>query len=131
MTRHNFKRIEEDSLITIPCRIGNDRYTFALDTGASHTVVDLTPLLMSGYQMKDVLRIVELETGKGIIEAYVFKLKIFSTLGITRQNIEVCSYDFLANQVLSEFDGVLGLDFFQNEKICIDFAESEITVTKR
>ncbi len=131
MTRHKFKRIEEDSLITIPCRIGSDRYTFAIDTGASHTVIDLTPLLMSGYRMKDVLRIVELETGKGIIEAYIFKLKAFSTLGIIRQNIEVCSYDFLANQVLSEFDGVLGLDFFHNEKICIDFAESEITVTKK
>ena len=51
--------------------------------------------------------------------------------GITRSNIEVCSYDFLANQVLSEFDGVLGLDFFETEKICIDFAESEITVTKK
>ena len=131
MTRHKFKRIEEDSLITIPCRIGSDRYTFAIDTGASHTVIDLTPLLMSGYQMKDVLRIVELETGKGIIEAYISKLKAFSALGIVRQNIEVCSYDFLANQVLSEFDGVLGLDFFHNEKICIDFAESEITVTKK
>jgi hypothetical protein len=131
MTRHKFKRLEEDSLITIPCRIGNDRYTFALDTGASHTVADLTPLLMSGYQMKDSLRVVELETGKGIIEAYVFRLKEFSTLGIVRHDIEVCTYDFLANQVMSEFDGVLGLDFFENEKICIDFSESEITVTKK
>jgi predicted aspartyl protease len=131
MTQHKFNRTEADSLITIPCRIGTDRYTFAIDTGASHTVIDLTPLLMSGYQMKDVLRIVELETGKGIIEAYIFKLKSFSTLGIERQNIEVCSYDFLANQVLSEFDGVLGLDFFQREKICIDFTDSEITITQK
>jgi predicted aspartyl protease len=131
MTRHKFKRKEEDSLITIPCKIGFDKYTFAIDTGASHTVIDLNPMLMSGYQMKNVLRIEKLETGKGIIEAYVFKLNSFSTLGITRQNIEVCSYDFLANQVLSEFDGVLGLDFFQREKICIDFAESEITVSQK
>ena len=131
MTIHKFKRAEVDSLITVPCKIGQDRYTLALDTGASHTVIDLTPLLMSGYQMKDVLSIVELETGKGIIEAYIFKVSSITTLGITRSNIEVCSYDFLANQVLSEFDGVLGLDFFESEKICIDFAESEITVTKK
>ena len=131
MTIHKFKRAEADSLITVPCKIAMDRYTLALDTGASHTVIDLTPLLMSGYQMKDVLSIVELETGKGIIEAYIFKVSSITTLGITRSNIEVCSYDFLANQVLSEFDGVLGLDFFESEKICIDFAESEITVTKK
>ncbi len=131
MTRHKFKRAEVDSLITIPFKIGSDRYTLALDTGASHTVIDLTPLLMSGYQMKDVLRIVELETGKGIIEAYIFKIESLTTLGIKRTDIEVCSYDFLANQVLSEFDGVLGLDFFETEKICIDFAESEITVTEK
>ena len=131
MTIHKFKRAEVDSLITVPCKIGTDRYTLALDTGASHTVIDLTPLLMSGYQMKDVLSMVELETGKGIIEAYIFKVASITTLDITRSSIEVCSYDFLANQVLSEFDGVLGLDFFETEKICIDFAESEITVTKK
>ncbi len=43
MKKHRFKRPSADSLITIPCKINNDRYTLALDTGASHTVIDLTP----------------------------------------------------------------------------------------
>lgn len=131
MKKHIFKRASEDSLITIPCLLGFDNYTLALDTGASHTVMDLTPLLMSGYRMADAIDTIELETGKGIIEAYIFNIKSLSTLGITRKNINICAYDFLANQVLSEFDGVLGLDFFQTEKICIDFFENAITISQR
>ncbi len=86
---------------------------------------------MSGYQMKDALSVVELETGKGVIQAYVFRVLSLTVLGITRKKIEICSYDFLANQVLSEFDGVLGLDFFQTESLCIDFASSELIVTQK
>jgi hypothetical protein len=32
------------------------------------------------------------------------------------------------NDVLTEIDGVLGIDFFKGKKICIDFAKLEITI---
>jgi hypothetical protein len=53
---------DEDSLITVDCHVGFDTYTMALDTGASHTVIDLSVLLIAGYEIKDSLEIVELET---------------------------------------------------------------------
>lgn len=64
-----------------------------------------------------------------MIEAYVFNIRAFTALGITRNNIEVCAYDFFAHHVLTEFDGVLGLDFIDQYKICIDFKRSEITLS--
>lgn len=86
---------------------------------------------MVGYEIGDAIDTVELETGKGVIEAFVFQIHSLTVFGITRKDIQVCVYDFLANQVLSEFDGVLGLDFFTNETLCIDFEASEMIVTTK
>lgn len=58
-----------------------------------------------------------------------FTTKSLESLGIKKNNFEICSYDFLGNGILSEYDGVLGIDFFQNNKICIDFIKSEITIS--
>lgn len=72
---------------------------------------------------------VELETGKGIIEGYVFRIPRITALGITREAFEICSYDFFNNNIFSTFDGILGLDFLRNNKICIDFRKSIITMS--
>ena len=72
--RFPFDLSDEDSLIQIDFWFQKDKLTFAVDTGASHTVIDLAPLLIAGYELKDALGTVELETGKGIIEAYIFKI---------------------------------------------------------
>jgi hypothetical protein len=72
---------------------------------------------------------VKVETAKGVANAYIFKTKSLEGLGIKKKNFEICSYDFLGNGVLSEYDGVLGIDFFKDNKICIDFVKSEITIS--
>ena len=129
MRTYKFKRIDEDSLIVVECILGPDRLSLALDTGASHTVIDLSAVLLAGYEMKDVTRVVELETGKGSIDAYVFEIEAVISLGITREKMEICSYDFFANNLLSDIHGVLGLDFFKNTDLFISFKRSEILVT--
>jgi hypothetical protein len=72
---------------------------------------------------------VKVETAKGVANVYIFKTKSLEGLGIKKKNFEICSYDFLGNGVLSEYDGVLGIDFFKDNKICIDFVKSEITIS--
>jgi hypothetical protein len=62
---------------------------------------------------------------------YVFLVKKVTALGITRENMEVCSYDFFNNQVFSDRHGVLGLDFFRDCKVCIDMLRQEITVQQK
>jgi hypothetical protein len=128
---YNFRREDEDSLILVTARANQERATLALDTGATHTVIDLTVLLMAGYTLNDVLKTVPMETAKGTIEAYVFSLSKLTCLGVTLTNKEVCSYDFLANNVLTAIDGVLGLDFFEGCNLNIDFVGNTITVIKK
>lgn len=123
-----FELFDQDSLIKIDFWFQTEKLTFALDTGASHTVIDLAPLIIAGFEIKDSIGKVELETGKGIIEAYVFRIPRIEALGVVKTEFDICSYDFFNNQILSDFDGVLGLDFLRNNKICIDFFKSLLSV---
>ena len=103
MREFPFEIEDEDSLIvTVDCAIQGDDYTLALDTGASNTVVDLAVLIILGYEIKDSVRTVEFETAKGSLTAYVFLVKQITALGITRRNMEICSYDFFNNNILSK-----------------------------
>ena len=45
------------------------------------------------------------------------------------KNFEIATYDFLAQDDLLSYDGVLGLDFFKNTELLIDFKKSELTTT--
>ena len=150
MKIEKFRRESAESLVIVQCRFPNHGVALALDTGASHTTIDLTTMLIAGFRVNDVIRIEKIETAGGVVEASVFKIPtpskppwprskwvveasvfkipVFTALGITKTNIEVCSYDFFAHGVLAEFDGVLGLDFVDEYKICIDFKNSEITI---
>jgi Aspartyl protease len=100
-----------------------------VDTGASHTVIDLTTLLINGYSFSQRKKEVKVETAKGVAIAHVFEVKSLEGLSIKQSDFEICSYDFLGNGILSEYDGVLGIDFFFKNKICIDFVKSEITIS--
>ena len=118
-----------DSLIDVSCRLKDENFRFALDTGASHTVIDLAALIVAGYDLYDSIRTVQLETGNGSVEGYIFQVSEFTALGVTRRNMEICSYDFFGNNVFAEIHGVLGLDFFSNKKFCIDMAKFELTIS--
>ena len=126
-----FERKTEDSLILVNADAASERATLALDTGATHTVIDLTILLMAGYTLNDVIKTVPMETAKGAIDAYVFNISKLTCLGVTWTSKEVCSYDFLANNVLTTIDGVLGLDFFERCSLGIDFVDNTITVQQK
>ena len=128
MKVEKFKRASDESLVIVQCELPSHKVALAIDTGASHTTIDLTALLIAGIQIKDCLRIEKLETASGVIEVYVFKVSEFTALGIKKYDVEICAYDFFAHNVLSEFDGVLGLNFLSDYKICIDFKTSEITL---
>ena len=127
----HFELEDDESLITVSCHLGDDDYDLALDTGASNTVIDLNALFAAGYRIEDAIRIVEIETAGGVIEAYVFQIIELKALGITRRHIEVSAYDFVSNNAISEIQGVLGLDFFKGYKFCIDMTDFEITVQRK
>ena len=128
MKKASFQRQNDEQLIVIDCKMHTHKILLALDTGASHTTIDLAALIIGGYSMADAIRTVDIETASGVIKGYVFVLQTFKAIGIELSNVEVCAYDFFANHLLTDFDGVLGLDFFKGVKFCIDMNKSEITI---
>jgi predicted aspartyl protease len=126
-----FKRNAEDELIVVTILIdGKHDFKMLLDTGASHTTIDSNALYMIDYDSKDTAGIVEIETGNGIIEAEILEISTLSSLGLTRENFPVQVYDFLSHGIFSDYNGVLGLDFFKETKFCIDMKKNTITVTQ-
>ena len=57
-----------------------------LDTGASHTTIDSNALHLSGYELKDSIGIVDIETANGITQTEIFEVKLFTSLGIESLN---------------------------------------------
>jgi predicted aspartyl protease len=125
-----FQRQDEESLMLIDFTINRSTVLLAFDTGATHTVIDFTALLLMGIVIPKNAETVLLESAKGIIEAQVVQVSECRFCGITRQNFNILTYDYLANGVLADIDGVLGLDFLQGHKFCIDMSNSELSILK-
>ena len=120
-----FTRDTEDDLIIVTARVGNSVVDLVLDTGASHTFVNFGVLIKEGYRLGDTKGLVPVETANGIIYANRYEIQSLACLGITRQNIEVTSYLFDDPE---SYQGVVGLDFLQGTKFCIDLEEQLITI---
>ena len=128
MSTFRFSLDDADSLILVDAKLGRSSLTLALDTGATHTVIDLTVMMLNGYNLSKVVRMVEFETAKGPINAYVFRIDALTALGRTIRDVDVSSYDFVGNDVIFAIDGVLGLDFFQDTELTINFKESTLSL---
>lgn len=125
-----FKREPENGLIIISIEIDSKyEVKMALDTGATNTTIDSNALYLLGYDLKDNIGTVEVETANGIIETEVFEVKSFSSLGQTKNKFQIQVYDFLAHGIFSDYNGLLGLDFFEGAKFCIDTKQNIITLT--
>jgi predicted aspartyl protease len=110
-----------DSVITVKAFVGKPPTLLALDTAASQTVLDLNLLLMSGYSLTDLGESVDIETANGFMQVRKVSLKMLNALGLTRTDFEVLTYDFLEK-------GLLGLDFFENTVLTIDFQKGFIVL---
>ena len=114
--------------MVINSEVDNHDLALALDTGASHTTIDLAALIIAGYDITKSERVIQIETASGVIDAYVFKVKTLKAINTEKKDIEVCAYDFFSYHLITDFDGVLGLDFFGEQKLCIDFKNNLLTL---
>ncbi|CAN5461363.1 hypothetical protein BH10BAC3_BH10BAC3_17670 [soil metagenome] len=129
MTYH-FKRESESGLILVNIEIdGKYELKMIFDTGATHTTIDSNALYLLGYDLKDNIGSVEIETANGIIETEVFEIQTFSSLGLTKEKFQIQVYDFLAHGIFSDYNGLLSLDYLEGSKFCIDTIKNLITIT--
>lgn len=124
-----FKREPEYGLIIVSIEI-DDKFELkmVLDTGATNTTIDSNALYLLGYDLKDSIGKVEIETANGVIETEVFEVGSFSSLGKRKDKFQIQVYDFLAHGIFTDYNGLLGLDFFEGTKFCIDTRLNVITL---
>jgi hypothetical protein len=88
-----FKREQESGLIIVSIEIDfKYELKMVLDKGATNTTIDSNALYLLGYNLKDNIGTVEIETANGIITTEIFEVDIFSALGLVKKAF---SYRFM------------------------------------
>lgn len=127
MKKSPFARIGSEDLVVVAVQMNDHTLRFAIDTGATHSIIDLNALLMLGYKV-DQESLIPLETANGVVQASSIAIKSLSSLGITRSDFDILSYDFLLSGITSFYDGMLGLDFFTDTILNIDFIHNQVWI---
>jgi len=73
--------------------------------------------------------VVAIETASGTIETEVFEVGSFSSLGIQKNEFQIQVYDFQAHGIFSDYNGLLGLDFLESTRFCIDTVTNSISIS--
>ena len=127
---YKFKREPESGLILVNVEV-DSKYELKMifDTGATNTTIDSNALYLLGHDLKDSIGTVEIETANGVIQTEIFEINRFTSLGLTKERFQIQVYDFLAHGIFSDYNGLLGLDFLEGTKFCVDTKENIITVS--
>jgi hypothetical protein len=125
---YEFKKDIGSGLIFIPVVLNDYKLKMALDTGASNTTFDFAALCMADYVLGQATHKCLRETANGIIEVDVFEVESLTALGHTVHHIPVHVYEFVKHGVLSDYDGMLGLDFFEHTVFTIDMENCTIEI---
>ena len=128
--KHRFKKDTQSGVIFVTVYLKN-RYKLKmiLDTGASNTTIDFTALRMADYVFEQSVKTTQIETANGVIEANIFEVESLTMMGHTVRHIPVQVYDFMAHGILSDYDGMLGLDFFENTVLTIDMINQTLEIS--
>jgi predicted aspartyl protease len=118
---YKFKRESNSGLIIVNVEVDSKfELKMVLDTGATNTTIDSNAMYLLGHDLKDSIGLVEIETANGIIETELFEIDSICSLGISKLNFQIQVYDFISHGVFSDYNGLLGLDFLDSNKFCID-----------
>lgn len=129
---YSFERMVDGGLIIVSITLDKkSKLRMVLGTGCSNTTIDSNALYLAGYELKDAIELVEIETANGIVESEVFEVHQIKSMGITKNRFQIQVYDFLSHGIFSNYDGLLGLDFLEGTKFCIDTDLNEITISKK
>ncbi|HBX50513.1 MAG: hypothetical protein A2275_06510 [Bacteroidetes bacterium RIFOXYA12_FULL_35_11] len=111
--------------VSIKGKNGIGVFIFAIDTGATTSLINQDVLESLGYQKTDAIDCINITTGSRIEKAQLYKISSIKVLGLTRKNLKVISHKLPYTTFV---DGLLGLDFFRNKKLIIDFSKGNITL---
>ena len=108
---YKFKREPSSGLILVNIEIDNKyQLKMILDTGTTNTTIDSNALYLLGYDLKDAIGKIEIETANGIIETEVFEIGTFSSLGMKKISFTFKFMIFLLTvyfQIMTDFLGLI------------------------
>jgi predicted aspartyl protease len=104
---------------------GKSVLRLALDTGATTTLINTAMLVAIGYDPTLSSDRTQVTTGSGIEFVPRIALSELTALGLERQNLLVLCHTLPPS---SGIDGLLGLDFFQDKMLKLDFRLGEIAL---
>ena len=124
-----FEWLDDDSRLVVVNADVNEETTlrFLLDTGSSDTYLDKNILYIEQINLKEAIEQVEIETANGLIFADVFSIDSLEVLGLKLQNHPINVIDFIANGIMSNYSGILGMDILQQKNLCLHFDEQTLT----
>jgi predicted aspartyl protease len=109
--------------VKITGKVRTEDAVFALDTGATKTVVNTDLLHRIGYSESDYSDSLYITTGNGKEKTHLARIKAFEAFGRTKRNFQVLSHQL---PVTTFVEGLLGLDFLRKARITIDFNSGSI-----
>ena len=115
------------ALIVVPVtvKVGEEimKFRFAVDTGATTSLIDTAVMNQLGYTTADSLRTTHTITASKTETVHEYSLDNIMAIGLIRRNFKVISRELPMGLGI---DGLLGLNFFKNKELTIDFKLSEI-----
>jgi predicted aspartyl protease len=105
---------------------GDTSVRLALDTGATITMINTAILVSIGYDPAVAPDRVRMTTASGI--EYIPRLPAdrIEVLGQNRRNFPIVTHTLPPT---ASIDGLLGLDFFRDRRLTLDFRKGRITLT--
>ena len=126
---YNFERDTESGVVFVTVKLdGGYKLKMVLDTAASSTTVDIMALKIADYPIDKKIGTAKVETANGIFDVDVIEVKNLTALGHTLHNMPIQIYDFVAHGIISDYNGLLGIDFFENSELCINLKNNTIEV---
>lgn len=95
----------------------------AVDTGATRTLVNSGPLVTVGYDPALSPKRMQITTASGVEFVPLFIAEKIVAVGLERRSFEVIGHTLPTS---AGIDGLLGLDFFSDTSLTIDFRTNEI-----
>ena len=118
------------ALIVVPVTIKTEKkvweFRFAVDTGATISLISASVMERLGYTKADSLRTSHTITASKAETVYEYSLDNIMAIGLIRRNFKVISRSLPMGLGI---DGLLGLNFFHNKELTIDFKLSEIRLS--
>ena len=119
----------EDKAVIVKIYVDADGITneldFIVDTGTQETLIGERAIRAMGYVPANSIADVPIKSVGGNAMAYRYVVDSIEALGIRRSKFEVISYPMPKG---AGADGLLGLDFFEDTVLTIDFKRAEIRI---